>query len=765
MKNYKFQMLAVILIIFIGITLFSACVMSYNNLQIFKDNFYSENNFLDAYVDGTNLDTDDINNIMKIKGITEVEGRMELDGFISLPNSTNGVTKIIAYETAPKINKLKFVSGEYLTNDSQVLVSKNFAEFNKFKIGDTLTIKMLGKDINLTLQGIVESPEFIITIKSRDYVMPSIEDYGIVYVSNKLLQDNFSIPENSLNQIHLKVNNETDMEFIKQNIENMLGTRYLNFTERKDQISEVMAREDIGMISEIAYMFPIMFLFSAALVIFVMQKKLIEMQRTTIGVLKAIGYKNSKIISYYLKQSCILGTLGSVLSILPSYFMSIFITQIYCELVYIPISNFDFNWYVIGCAILMSNAFAICATMLSIKSLLKITAAEAMRTANISESGKNQLFVLGKKFKSDNKMVIRNLFRNPTRSFFTIVCYVIAFTLFAAPIFLNDSVKFAENSQYKNIQDYDYKIVFNQPMSSADIDEFLNKYDLNYSSLILEFPIEISNDGKEKTFRIIGVASNYSINDSTSIFSIPENGILLPKTISEQLNITTGESVNVKTLSQNSKTIEVIVQDTFAQYVGFSAYININELKSLMNLDENANGIYINNNDGTFNTKIKDIEEDSFVKRIDSVERERSEFNTLLNLVNVFILVMILFGLLMGFSSIYNSTMINVIDRRKEWGTLKVLGYSNSRILKMSVKETMLCYLMSLIPSILISVVVCFILGILMSNDFYTSPFIINYQILLYPSILGIIISAISVFIYYGSIRKINTSDVIKIKE
>ncbi|WP_414705285.1 FtsX-like permease family protein [Pseudobacteroides sp.] len=77
---------------------------------------------------------------------------------------------------------------------------------------------------------------------------------------------------------------------------------------------------------------------------------------------------------------------------------------------------------------------------------------------------------------------------------------------------------------------------------------------------------------------------------------------------------------------------------------------------------------------------------------------------------------MILFGILMGFASVYNATMTNVIDRRREWGTLKVLGYTNNKILKINVKEVFWSYLISIIPSVAISSGVCYVLGILMSN-------------------------------------------------
>ena len=762
LRKYASQMIAVILIIFIGITLFSACVMSYKNLQKYKDDFYIKNNFLDSYVEGMNLNEEDILNVSKIEGVKCAQGRMEVDGYVKLDNNENAVAKVIAYQEQPSINKLRYVSGEFITKKNQVLVSKNFAEFHDFCVNDKIEVSTLDQNMKLTIQGVVESPEFIITIKSRDYVMPSIEDYAIIYVS----YDTLGISENLFNQIHIKFNDTADAKKIKTAVKDVLGDKFLNYTEQEDQISEVMAREDIGMIAEIAYMFPIMFLFAAALVIFVVQRKLIDVQRSTIGVLKAIGYKNSTIISYYIKQSLILSTSGAVISIIPSYYLSIFITKIYCELVYIPISQFEFDYVTICIAILLSIVFSISATLISVKSLLKISASEAMKPVNVNSVNNKRLSVqIGTGWKKENKMVFNNLLRNPSRTLFSIACNVIAFTLFVAPIYLNDSVKYAEQSQYNNIQNYDYKIAFNETVSEDDVENLINKYNLQSTSAILEYYIKIENEDKDKQLRIIGVENGYKVNDGKNIHTISESGIILPESILKDLNYSIGENIKIKLLEQNDKIIKVDIVNSFKQYVGFSAYIEIEQLRALAGENNYANGIYIVDETGSFINMKHEIEENDFVKRIDSVEREKNEFNTLLNLVNIFILVMIVFGLLMGFSSIYNSTMINVIERQREWGTLKILGYSNCRILMMCLKETMYSFILSIIPSIAVSVAVCYILGILMSNDFYTSPFVINVKLMIYPLALLLIISTASIFIYYYNIKKINTADVIKIKE
>lgn len=761
-KVYKYQFIAIISIIFIGVTLFSACIMSFNNLQMFKDDFYKNNNFLDGYVTGNNIENTDIEKLKKVDGVKGIEARIELDGRIKIDNR-NTLVKVIANKQEPKINILKFNEGNYIKSKDHMLVSKNYAEFNNIELGDKLSVKVLGQDLEFKVVGIVESPEFIITIKSRDYVMPSIEDFGIVYVDYNTIKELTFSQSDIYNQVHFTYKDKEKSDLIETEVEKILGEKFYFYTQREDQISEVMAREDIGMISEIAYMFPVMFFIAAVLVIIVMQKKMIDMQRSTIGVLKAIGYKNKKIIMYYIKQAIVLGSMGSLLSIVPSYYLSIYITKVYCELVYIPLSEFEFYMPVILIAVFLSNFFAILATYFGIREVLKISAAEAMRPA-IQKIYNNTPFKgLAKKLKSDNKMVYRNLFRNPIRTSFTIVCYIIAFVLFSVPIFLYETVITAEENQYNNIQNYDYKIVLNKYQKIDEINEIIECGGIESYSKALEMPIEIENNKESKKLKVIGVDSDYILNDGENKFE-NINELLIPKSISKQLDINKFDDVNIKILMEKDKFIKSRLSDTFNQYVGFSAYISLENLQESMTIDNLINTIYLDVDSSEFSKSKEKIEASPLVKRIDSIEQERKEFKTLLRLVNVFIGVMILFGVLMGIASIYNSTMINVIDRKREWGTLKVMGYNNKRILKMNIKEVVCCYWLSILPCIVISSIISYVVGSMMSNDFYSSPFVLKYNMFVYPLLLVFILSIISIGIYYVNIKSIKTSEIIKIK-
>ena len=767
LNEYRTNFVAIAVVIFIGITLFSACVMAYRNLTIFRDDFYDNYQFLDAYVEGINISNEDIEAVLEIEGVAEIERRLVLDGLIVLPDNNHHATAtVIAHEQEPNINQLRFNQGRYLEENEQAILSKSFAEYNDFIVGNNLTLRIDGQERELEIFGIVESPEFIFMTRSRNNIMPSIMDYGIIYISHELAREMLGLPDNFFNQLHLIYEENVNTAEVSIEIERILGDRFISYTERETQISAVLVQANIEMLADIAYMFPIMFLSAAALVIFVVQRKLIYAQKTIIGVMKAMGYSNQKLLLHYIKQSVLISTIASLLAIIPSYYLSIFVTNSYASLVYIPINDYHFNWYVIGVAVVISNLFSITASFFGVRSVIKMSAMEAMRPTTISTKTSNvQLFYPSKRLKLSSKLAIRNLSRNPIRSLFVIICYTIAFTLFSAPLFLHSSVRHVAYSQYSNIQSYDYQIVLNQPVSIQTATELIESYQLENTMLVLELPIRIENNGEYKLMRLIAFSDDYTLHDGRSNFDIPTNGILLPQVTVNQLSIDRDNEANLQLLDGSNQEFDFIYINSFRQFIGYTAYTRLDFLIDELGITEVVNAINVVDEELNFSEIRMDIELEALVSRVDSVETQRAEFNTLLGLVNIFVFFMTIFGLLMGGSSFYNATMINVLDKKKEWGILKILGYSNSQILKISIKEIFISLLVAIIPCVVFGTLTSYILGVLMGNQFYTSPFILEYGMFIYPLLFCLVLSVLSIGLYYLNIKAININDIAKTKE
>lgn len=121
LKIFKFQIIAAVIIIFAGITLFASSVMSFKNLEFSKDKFYSTNNFLDYYTVGSNLNNEELKEVQQLKEVKEAQGRLELEASLKISSSENIFARIVAINEEPKVNKLKYVEGNFIRNKDEVL--------------------------------------------------------------------------------------------------------------------------------------------------------------------------------------------------------------------------------------------------------------------------------------------------------------------------------------------------------------------------------------------------------------------------------------------------------------------------------------------------------------------------------------------------------------------------------------------------------------------------------------------------------------------
>jgi putative ABC transport system permease protein len=115
-------------------------------------------------------------------------------------------------------------------------------------------------------------------------------------------------------------------------------------------------------------------------------------------------------------------------------------------------------------------------------------------------------------------------------------------------------------------------------------------------------------------------------------------------------------------------------------------------------------------------------------------------FMQFMDLMYVFVGLMITFGTIMGFAIIFNTTIINIMERRRELASLKVLGYTHREIENTILRENMLLGFIALVPGVM--------LGRWMSELFVRqfSNELFALEVVIYPRTY--IITFLSVFVF-----------------
>ncbi len=767
----KGQFIAAAAVIFVGILMYVACYMSYENLKNSVAYYYEQYHFLDYYAEAQHISPQAVNKVKSLEGVKEAEGRISVDIGADMGDERRVTIRLISVPDFghPLINDVLVRSGKYLNPDSQnvCLVSEKFANANQLERGKSIKLIVDGQISKFRIDGIVESPEFIYPMRSMEEFSPSYDDFGIVYIKESMAQNLLGY-ESAYNQLHVIFEESAIQEPIINKIEKILKPYGFTYgTKRKDQLSDAALASEIDGLASMAYAFPTLFLTVAAIIIYIMQRRLISNQRTAIGILKASGYSNTRMLWHYILYSLFIGVIGAIPGMILGGYLSAGMTLMYKDVLSLPIMYVKIYWGVMFSGAFISIGFCLVAGYNSAKRIMKIRPAEAMR-AESPKVGKKifleRIQFIWNRINFGWKMSIRNIFRSRQRSLFSIVGVSFTIMFFIVCLFMLDCVDFIFDQHFLEMQKQDYTVAFSQPVSYYDTFDLKTIDGIKKVEPIIEVPVEVRKGWRKETTMVIGTAQDtvFSkfIDTELQPIKLPEKGIMIAEVLADKLDINPGDTVIIRPFLGSFEEKEVKVAGIIKQYLGFNCYMNIDELTTVVEQPKFATSALINTETHKDNEIKEELIKMSAVESVDSRLDNYYEYMDYMKLTYTFIGLMVVFGIIMGFAIIYNITVINIMERRRELASLKVLGYTSKEIERVMFRENMFLGILSLLPGIM--------LGILaskqMAESFSSDLFVL--ELIIYPRtyvITLICTFAFIVFAQWANRNKIFNLDMVEV--
>ncbi len=488
---------------------------------------------------------------------------------------------------------------------------------------------------------------------------------------------------------------------------------------RDTNIGYACFENDSEIVAQVARVFPIFFILVAALVCMTTMSRMVEEQRTQIGVLKALGYSELSIMGKFMFYSgsaalagCIIGYAGGTW-IFPKV---IWMTY---KLMYIPL---DIGYlFDIKLALLSMTASVLCSlgtTYASCRIELSETAANLMRPKS-PKAGK-RIFLemvpfIWNRLKFLHKVSIRNIFRYKGRFFMMILgiggCTALLLTGFG----IKDSIAGFADVQYGEIQTADISISFKSDNNGEIPKELISSLDEKSEAYIF------TNNGSwdmlygTKTKSISLVApENFDIMDKFMNFrdmkgntlEYPEmNEALICHSLSERYNVKKGDEIILR--NEDMKELHLKVTGIFENHVYNYVFISSDTLSEQLNEKTEFNGAYINfpNNTDVYEASV-DIAGLSDVTNCNIFDETRTRMGNMMSSLNYIVLLIIVCAAGLAFIVIYNLTNINITERIREIATIKVLGFfrreTSAYVLRENLALTGIGVLVGLILGILL---------------------------------------------------------------
>ncbi len=312
-KSNKRSYMACIALVNIGVMFFVFMGSIVESLEVSRNTYYDNNNMSDVFATVVNIPESKADNLLKIDGIEDVSLQNVIDCKVVLDDSNRSVilriNSVNTQEYAP-INKVNYREDSFY-NDNDIIVADSFLEAQGLEIGDTLDIIINNKLETFNISGTGESPQYVFAGRNAKDVFPNPAIFNIAYVEDNALQKYLG-KDGTYNTVYFTLKEGYDFDDVKDDLEETLKDYGLvTLYEKDDNMSAATLDARIDGLTTLSTTIPYAFIFMSSIVLYMMLKRVIEMDRGQIGTMKAFGYSNGKIVRHYMFYGLFTGLVGS----------------------------------------------------------------------------------------------------------------------------------------------------------------------------------------------------------------------------------------------------------------------------------------------------------------------------------------------------------------------------------------------------------------------------------------------------------------------
>ncbi|HJV46428.1 MAG TPA: FtsX-like permease family protein [Bacillota bacterium] len=724
--------LACTIVIAIGLMVYTSMSMAKANLFMAKDQFYHTYHFADAFAKMKAIPATKTTSLGKLDGVATVTGRLVEDVRVLMPGSTENVTLRMTslFNTKDnELNRVKLIRGTFPEKGKrEILLADKFYTANHLQIGQKLQVLIDGKQVELTISGSGQSPEYVYAMKEAQNITPDPLKFELAYLPYEDMEKLFD-QRGLVNDLSFSLKPGVKFEDVEHEWRAELAPYELeSLYASKDQLSNRMLTEKLNQLDKMSRSLPLLFLSIAAIIQYIMLKRLVESQRGLIGTLKAFGYGKWEIVAHYLSYGLIIGVLGGILGGLLGTALSMYITTIYQQFYSLPDlrAHFSLNYFLLG--MFMAALFSLAASLQGARGVLKLQPAEAMRPSVPVFLKKNRfenIPGLWMMFTMQGRMALRNLGRSKARSFFTFIGILFTFSMMASFFSLSKMADIMIMDQFTKEQGQDMKLSFSKPLPLDEIvAELQHGRGVRQVQPMVEVPTTLRFLNHKKDVAAIGVAKDstlYHIYDQDDqVVEVPKSGMMLSTQVADTLHVQVGDVVQMESIWTKDTKMNVRIEKIVPQYIGANVYMNQDALLNMLKQGRMVTSVLIAMDKKDIPELKEQYRTSKFVSDVEIREDMINQYKQLMGASSSSLWIMAVMAVITGFAIVYNSSMISLSERKRELASLRVLGLTSSEVVEIISIEQWMLGLAGMIAGIPLSIAMNQGIAKSMSSDLFT---------------------------------------------
>lgn len=458
---------------------------------------------------------------------------------------------------------------------------------------------------------------------------------------------------------------------------------------RETNVGYACMENDSAIVNGIANVFPVFFYAVAALVCITTMNRMIEEQRTQIGVLKALGYSEASIMGKYLFYSGSAAITGCLFGyFFGTWFFPLVIWFAYSTMYDVAEIAYVFDAGVLIFSLIVSILCSMGVTFISCKNELTEVAAELMRP-KAPKVGK-RIFLeyipfIWKPMKFLHKVSYRNVFRYKKRFFMMVIGISGCTGLLVTGFGVQDSIATIADDQYGKIQTVDLNVMLADEVSEETdaLIETITKGRAKEYIYVMEKTIDLVTEDAVKGLSLIAIDESEEITpyvvlpdaETGEILQYPGEGeCILTDKLANTYELQVGDMVVLR--DENNDTMELKLSGIAENYLYNFAYITTQTYEKCLGEPAEMKSIYMNLEEGVDPHQMTaDLMKEDEITAASVSSDAKNRFSSMIDSLDLLVVVITACAGFLAFIVLYNLTNINITERIREIATIKVLGF------------------------------------------------------------------------------------------
>ena len=678
--QYKAQFISMVIMVALGVGVFLGFNVEWYSLEVNTNEIYEATGFADFRIySDKGFSPEDLEAVRAMDGVEDATRFLSLN--VSVKDDTDTLALTISENM--QVSGIMVMEGEpYNAEDPDGFwLSDSYAKANGIALGDQLTLTYQVISVTGTVKGLVKSSEYLICLPDTNQMMPDYSTYGFVYISPVMLDR--AIPalyKALIGSLYHQINVRSSLNkpaFVEA-ADKALGTTRL-ILSKDETVSWSEAQGEVNEGKTMASILPVLFLAIAILTMVTTMHRICASEKTQIGTLKALGFKDRRILIHYSAYALIIGLLGTILGIGIGYGLGWFIMNPDGAMAtYIDVPSWTlyapaFSWFVI----IGINAFLAFIGFLSVRKMLQGTAADALRPYSPKRM-KHLRFEETRRFKQlgfGTKWNLRDCVRHKARSLMTLFGIIGCMVLLVGGLGMKDTMDAFLDVFYEKAINYTTRINLDEenttPEEGKALAESLNG-DWSASRAVQigdkGYTLEIHSTLHDKV--------RFADADM-KIIPLDDSGVYLCSRIARDYHLKAGDELTFSPYDSNehytvpvagvldSMTEGIFMTNTFAEKAGIPYQVS---------------SVY---------TDSAEIPDNPHILNRQSKQSIMDSFDVFMDLMNKMIWLLVIAAVILGIVVLYNLGVMSYTERYREMATLKVVGFRDSKIGRLLISQNL----------------------------------------------------------------------------